>query len=426
MSNYYTETVGTRPHWPALENDETVDVAIVGAGITGVATAVELAERGFSVALVDAHTVGWGATGRNGGQVTGSLSGDNAMLQQLKKTRPSEAEQFVWDLRWRGHDIITQRIAKYDIDCGLKTGHIFTAWEKKDLPAFEQMVEQAHAYGMEGTVSLLNQTDVHDRLATPLYHGGVLNTKNLHLHSLKLCVGEAQAAHALGAKIFEHTPVTAIETINPERVDVVTPKGTLRASKVVLAGNAYHRLMRVQLGGYLFPAVLGNLVTEILSPELCQRINRDDNAVYDSRTVLDYYRITHDNRLMFGGGTNYSGRDIDDVASHLRPSLEATFPALKDVGIEHAWTGKAGIIINRIPMLGRAKPQVYFAQGYSGHGMATSHVLAEILATALAGDFEQLRTFEDFWRWRMPVPTSAGSALVALGMRYYQLKDQLG
>ncbi len=426
MNNYYTATVGTRPEWPTLDHDVTVDVVIVGAGITGCATAVELAERGFSVALVDAHSVGWGATGRNGGQVTGSLSGDNAMLKQLKKKKPSHADQFVWDLRWRGHDIITERIHKYHIDCGLKTGHIFTAWEKKDLAEFEKMVEQAHTYGMQDTVSLLTQQAVHERLATPLYHGGVLNTKNLHLHSLKLCVGEAQAAHSLGAKIYENTAVTAIETISPERVHVVTRKGTLRAKKVVLAGNAYHRLMRLQLGGYLFPAVLGNLVTEKLSAELCQRINRDDNAVYDSRTVLDYYRITHDNRLMFGGGTNYSGRDIDDVASHLRPALEATFPALKDVGIEYAWTGKAGIVINRIPMLGRAKAQVYFAQGYSGHGMATSHVLAEILATALAGDFERLRTFEDFWRWRMPVPATAGSALVALGMRYYQLKDRLG
>jgi len=425
VNTYYTHSLGAIKKWPALPGDAKADVVIVGGGITGCASAVELSERGFSVMIVEANTIGWGATGRNGGQVTGSLSGDAAMLKQLRKKHGSQAEDFVWNLRWRGHDIIRQRIKRYDIDCDLKTGHLFTAWTKKDLPNFQLMVDEAHKRGMEADVSLLSKAQTHERLETPLYEGAVLNRRNMHLHSLKLCVGEALAAESLGCVIHENTLVKDVRTVNDSQVHVVTESGTITAKHVVLAGNAYHRLRRTELGGYLFPAKLGNLVTAPLGDSLCHRINRDDNAVYDSRMVLDYYRITQDGRLMFGGGTNYSGRDIADVASSLRPALERTFPALKNVAIDFAWTGSAGIVINRIPMLGRVENRIYYAQGYSGHGMATSHILAEILATAISGDIEELDTFESFWRWRIPAPASAGSALVALGMGYYLLKEHL-
>lgn len=425
MNTYYAHSIDNKKTWPPLDGDAQTDVVIVGAGITGCATALELCERGYRVMVLEANTVGWGATGRNGGQVTGSLSGDAAMLKQLRKTMGTQAEEFVWNLRWRGHDIIKKRIKRYGIDCDLKTGHLFTAWTQKDLPDFQSMVHEAHQRGMEADVSLLNKKELHERLETPLYEGAVLNTKNLHLHSLKLCIGEATAAESLGCLIHEQTKVSSIHSKNADQVQVETGSGTVTAKHVVLAGNAYHRLLRPELSGYLFPAKLGNLVTAPLGDDLCQRINRDDNAVYDSRMVLDYYRITKDGRLMFGGGTNYSGQDIDDVAQTLRPSLEKTFPALKGVEIDFSWTGTAGIVINRIPMLGKAKNRIYYAQGYSGHGMATSHILAEITATAVAGEIEELNTFESFFRWRMPVPAAAGSAMVALGMKYYLLKEHL-
>jgi len=425
IDNYYNATLNNPKSWPHLDGDLSVDVAIVGAGITGVATTLELAERGYKVALLEAHQIGWGATGRNGGQVTGSLSGDNAMLKQLRHRYGTDAEQFVWQLRWRGHDIITERIARYNINCDLKTGHLLTAWTEKDMPMLELMVQEAHRRGMAGEVSLLNRDETHQRLQTPLYFGAVHNKKNLHLHSLKLCIGEAIAAESQGASIFENTNVVSIDSLANKKVAVKTQKGTVTAANVVIAGNAHHRLMRRQLGGYLFPAVLGNLVTAPLGSTLCNEINRDDDAVYDSRMVLDYYRITGDGRLMFGGGTNYSGRDINEVGATLRPALERTFPVLKDVQIDYAWTGTAGIIINRIPMLGRIKDNIFYAQGYSGHGMATSHILAEVTATAIAGNFEQFDTFQHFSHWRIPVPATAGSSLVALGMAYYLMLEKL-
>lgn len=424
IDNYYTATLNDHTAYSALDGDLDVDIAVVGGGFTGIATAVELAERGFSVAVCEANRIGWGASGRNGGQVTGSLSGDQAMLKQLRRTHGADAEQFIWHLRWEGHNIIRERIARYAIDCDLKTGHLQTAWKEQDVPEYLETLELAHSYGMEDDVSWLSKEAVHAILDTPLYHGGLLNKRNLHLHSLNLCLGEARAAASLGVKIFEQTPVLDIK--GGRKPALKTATGTIKARKIVLAGNAYHRLARKQLKGLLFPAVLGNMTTEPLGDELAAKINAEDLAVYDSRMVLDYYRLTADNRLMFGGGTNYSGRGIADVAKVLKPSLVATFPALKDTRIDYAWTGTAGIVMNRIPLVGKFDNNVYYAQGYSGHGIATSHIMAEVLAEALTGTLEKFDTFAGFSHKRVPGAQIFGSGMLALGMWYYQFKDKLG
>jgi len=421
--NYYTATQNDTRQYPQLESDISVDVAIVGGGFTGVATAVEMAERGFSVALCEANRIGWGATGRNGGQVTGSLSGDQNMLAQLRKRGNKDAEDFIWHLRWEGHNIIRERIARYGIECDLKTGHLHTAWHENDIPELLNTVETAHRYGMEDDVTWLSRDEVHGMLATPLYHGGVYNKRNLHLHSLNLCLGEAQAACSLGAQLYEQTPVQDIT--GRRQPQLKTAKGTITARKVVLAGNAYHRLMHKQLGGLMFPAILGNLTTEPLSEELAAEINRHDVAVYDSRMVLDYYRLTADNRLMFGGGTNYSGRELANVAASMTPSLVDTFPALKGTRIDYAWTGTAGIVINRIPLVGKVGNNIYYAQGYSGHGIATSHIMAEVLAEALTGTLEKFDVFADFDHTRVPGAQLFGNGLLALGMWYYQFREKL-
>jgi gamma-glutamylputrescine oxidase len=184
-------------------------------------------------------------------------------------------------------------------------------------------------------------------------------------------------------------------------------------------------LAQPKLRGLLFPAILGNLTTAPLDNEIAQSINPENLAVYDSRMVLDYYRLTADHRLMFGGGTNYSGRDIDNVSNTLRPALEKTFPQLEGIDIDFSWTGTAGITINRIPALGRIEGNVYYAQGYSGHGIASSHIMAEIMADALTGTMHHFDLFSSLKHIRLPVGPQTGSALVALGMAYYRLKQSL-
>ncbi|WP_428649565.1 NAD(P)/FAD-dependent oxidoreductase [Roseibium sp.] len=422
-NSYYAATVNHVTDYPCLESEHEVDVAIIGGGFTGVASAVELSERGLKVALIEANRIGWGATGRNGGQVTGSLSGDKALTRQLRRKIGAEAEDFVWNLRWRGHDIIKNRVEKYGIACDLKHGHLHTAYEPAHMGELTDSLEEAEQRGMGDRVSLLKASDIPDYLETDIYHGGLLNMRNMHLHSLNLCIGEARAAESMGALIFENSKVQRID--HGATPAVVTDKGRVKAKAVLLAGNAYHRLERGKLNGSLFPASLGNIATVKLGDEVARKLNPKDLAVYDCRFVLDYYRMTADKRLMFGGGTNYSGRDSKDIGEELRPAIERTFPRLKGVEIEFAWTGSAGIVVNRIPQLGKLSDNVFYAQGYSGHGVATTHIVGEIMANAITGTLEEFDAFAGISHIRLPLGEWAGQQMLAVGMWYFQLLERL-
>ncbi|PKG75862.1 FAD-dependent oxidoreductase [Shewanella sp. GutCb] len=420
-NSYYNATITDETDYPQLEGDIRVDVVIVGGGFTGVATAVELCEKGYKVAIVEANKIGWGATGRNGGQVTGSLSGDAAMTKQLKNKVGAEAEDFVWNMRWRGHEIIKARVKKYAIECDLKFGHLHTAYKASHIDELKQTFDEGCRRGMESELALLSKEQLPDYINTPLYHAGLLNKRNMHLHSVNLCIGEARSAESMGALIFEGSAVLNIE--DGILATVTTAKGKITANSVVLAGNAYHKLARKKLRGMLFPASLGNCATAQLTPEQAQNLIPKDVAVYDTRFVLDYYRLTADNRLMFGGGTNYSGRDSKDVAKALRPAIERTFPQLKGVEIEYQWTGMAGIVLNRIPQLGKASANVFYCQGYSGHGVATSHIMGEIMANAVVGELQEFSLFAEMSHLRIPVNEWVGNQALALGMMYYKVME---
>jgi len=393
IDNYYSASCNEHTRFPELQGEHHADIAVIGGGSTGINTAVELAERGFDVIVVEANRIGWGASGRNGGQVTGSLSGDTAIHKQLQAMIGSDSVDVMRMLRWHGHKIISQRVARYNIDCDLKYGHLHTAYRPADIDQLQASLHDAQQAGLAQQVQWLDKHQVQEKLATPLYYGGVLNTYNMHLHSLNLCLGEAAAACSLGARIFEQSPVLTLEyaqsansSTRTDKACLHTANGSVYANTIVLAGNAY---------------------------------------VYDSRMVLDYYRLTNDRRLMFGGGTNYSGRDINDVASTLRPSLEKTFPELRGIPIEFAWTGTAGIVVNRIPAIGRVSHNVYYAQGYSGHGIASSHFMAQIVSEAISGTLQQFDLFSQLKHIRLPVGPRLGSAMIALGMAWYSLRDRI-
>ncbi|WP_380058176.1 NAD(P)/FAD-dependent oxidoreductase [Falsihalocynthiibacter sp. SS001] len=422
-SSYYAATARHTDGFASLASDVDVDVAIIGGGFTGVATALELAERGLRVALCEANRIGWGATGRNGGQITGSLSGDVAMEREFRRTLGDGADDFVWKLRWRGHDIIKNRVQKYGIECDLRHGHLQTALTKGHLSELQGIYERGCEGGMAEYVEMIPEERIGDYLETEIYIGGLLNRYNMHVHSLDLCVGEALAAQSLGAQIYENTRVLNI--VHGPRPKVVTEGGTITADKVVMAGNAYHLLEQKDLKGKLFPASLANMATEPLGADVAAAINPQNLAVYDGRFVLDYYRLTADNRLMFGGGTNYSGRDSQDIAAELRPALEHTFPRLKGVGIDYSWAGMDGIILNRIPQVGRLNDNVFYVQGYSGHGIALSHILAELTAQEVASGDSEFAVFENVRHWNLPVGRSMGSLMIAVGMAYYRLRDKL-
>lgn len=420
--SYYSASLNQETDYPTLKGEVSVDVVIIGGGFTGVASAVELAERGIKVAIVEAHKIGWGATGRNGGQVTGSLSGDAAMRKQMRSSLGEEVDDFIWQLRWRGHAIIKSRVAKYAIQCDLKHGHLHAAMKPVHMAELEAAHAEAVRHGMASEVTLLDRAGVQRHLASDLYCGALKNSRNMHLHPLNLCIGEARAAASLGALIFEHSPV--LEIVHGANPAVVTAAGRINAKQVLLAGDVYHKLEANKLKGLIFPA-MGGIVTTAPLGELAEQLNPQDLAVYDCRFVLDYYRLTADKRLLFGGGCNYSGRDSRDIAAELRPGIERTFPQLKGVAIDFQWSCAMGIVINRIPQLGKLSDNVWYCQGYSGHGIATSHIMGEIMANALTGTLEQFDTFAACKQIKVPLGDLFGNPMLAAGMWYYQMLEKL-
>lgn len=420
--SYYTASLQQESDYPQLQGDVRVDIAIVGGGFSGVNTALELAERGYKVGLVEANKIGWGATGRNGGQVTGSLSGQGAMLKQMRRTLGADVGEFVWNLRWRGQKIIRDRTDKYGIECDLKNGHLQAAYKPSHIPELRADYDEIQGTWLADQVQWLDKAAVADVIGTELYHAALRNNYNMHVHPLNLCLGEARAATGLGVHIFEDSPVLHVE--HRRTPTLVTARGRMTADTVILAGNAYHHLEREKLAGYMFPAVLNIVTTAPLTPEQVQSVDPEDLAVYDTRFVLDYYRLTADKRLLFGGGTNYSGRDSADIGAELRPRMEHTFPQLKGIALDFKWEGTVGIVINRIPMIGRVRDNVYYLQGYSGHGIATTHVMSEIMAEAITGTMNRFDAFTAVDHLRIPFGDHFGNALLAIGMQYYLLRER--
>ena len=421
--SYYAASAHPAPDFAPLDGDHSTDVCIIGGGLTGINTAIELADRGLSVTVLEQNRVGWGASGRNGGQVTGSLSGDAAMAREFRRVLGAQTDDYIWNLRWRGHAIIKARVARFGIACDLKHGHIQTATKAAHIPELRAMYDTAQARGMGSEVEWVEGAALRAVVDSPLYPAGLINRRNMHLHPLNLVRGEATAAASLGVRLHEGTRVTGI-TDGPRPL-VETATGQVSAGRVLLAGNAYHRLAMGPMRGALFPASLGIVATDPLDEATAQAINPQDLAIYDNRFVLDYHRLSADRRLIFGGGTNYSGRSSRDIAAELRPAIIATYPRLRDVKIAYQWSGQAGIIINRIPHLGRVSPNIFYAEGYSGHGIATSHIVAEIMGHALTGDSQEFEVFEQVRHLRLPFGTWAGHQALALGMWYFKMREKL-
>ena len=417
-ATYYAATANSAPPPTPLSGEADADVAIIGGGFTGVATALSMAERGHAVVVVEADRVGWGASGRNGGQFTDSIAGEATLRRQLG----AEAEAFLWHLRWSGHELIEERVRRYAIACDLRHGHLRAAKKRRQVPGLRADYEALASRGLGDQVAWVEGAELRDWIGSEAYVAGLVNWRNGHLHPLNLCLGEAEAARSLGARIFEHSPVRRVE-YGP-RPAVVTDAGRVTADTVILAGNAYHELQQRALRGMLFPASSHIVVTEPLSDDCIRALNPHRLAVYDCNHIIDYYRVTPDNRLLFGAGCSYTGRDPADIDAAMRPLLAGVFPQLRDVRIDYRWGGRIGIVLNRVPQLGRISPHVWYAQGYSGHGICLTHIVGEALADAVDGDTARFEQFARIRHKRLPVGRTAGSAVVALGMLYYRLLDK--
>jgi len=417
--SYYAATVAQKTDYPELTGAHSADICVVGAGFTGVATALTLAERGYSVALVEANRVGWGASGRNGGQLINGISG----LAKVRKQFGPGMDDMFWDLRWRGNDIIIDRVRKYGIDCDLKQGFMEVALKEKQVEDLREEHELYSSREFPYEHRFYDRQQLPDVLGTEIYQGGFVNYRDGHLHPLNLCIGEARAADDLGVKIFEQSPV--VKVCHGAKPRVETASGHVDADSVVLAGNAYHQLEGKHLGGLTFPAGSYIIGTEPLPEEVVKRINPLDLAVCDVNEIVDYYRLSADKRLLYGGRCNYSGREPASIKKSILPRMLKAYPQLAEVRIDYEWGGNIGIVLNRIPAMGRIDGNIYYAQGYSGHGVNASHIMGELVADAIAGTMEKFDLFSNINHFRIPGSQWLGNQMIALGMLYYRVKDAL-
>ncbi len=369
--------------------------------------------------LVEGNRIGWGASGRNGGQIINGISG----LEKIRKQHGDGIADMLWDMKWRGNDIIYERVDKYAIDCDIKGGFLEVATKPSQASYFDEFVQEREQHKFPYKYEVWDRQKTCENLGTDAFHGGFICYRDGHLHPLNLCIGEARAAHDLGVQIFEQSPVTGIE--HGPRPKVKTENGVVEADSVVLAGNAYSQFEPKVLSNLVFPAGSYIIGTEPLSAEIVNQINPLDVAVCDLNEVVDYYRLSADKRLLYGGACNYSGRDPASIKSYIMPRLLRVYPQLKDVRVDFEWGGKIGVVLNRVPALGRINNNVYYCQGYSGHGVSATHVMGEIMSDAVAGTLERFDLFANTKHFRLPGSQWMGNQVIALGMLYYKMKDRL-
>lgn len=419
--SFYTATANGVESYPRLDGSLNVDVCVVGGGFSGVNTALELAERGFSVALLEARRIGWGASGRNGGEL---IRGIGHGIEQFAGEIGQEGVDAIARMGIEAVEIVRNRIDRYGIDCDLRMGYCDLALKPRHMRELEGDQAFLQQLGYRHETRILQRDEMHEVIGSDRYLGGMIDMGSGHLHPLNLVLGEARAARAAGVQIFEYTPAEKI--LKGDKPRAVTPSGEVNCRYLVLCGNAYigHRL-EPHIGGKVLPAGSYLIATEPLSEGQAQEIIPQNMAFADLSVALDYFHLSEDRRLLFGGLCNYSGRDPRNITAALMPNLERVFPQLKGVGMEYEWGGMIGIGANRLPQIGRLPDaaNILFAQAYAGHGVNATHMAARVIAELLSGQAERFDIFDRVKHMTFPGGSALRSPLLALGMLYYRFKD---
>ncbi|AWM61533.1 FAD-binding oxidoreductase [Stutzerimonas stutzeri] len=419
-ASYYAATANSASARSQLQDNKQVDVCVIGAGYTGLSTALFLLEKGYSVVVLEAAKVGFGASGRNGGQIVNSYSRD---LDSIERTASAAAAKLIGEMAFEGGRIIRERVARYGIQCDLKDGGVFAAFNQKQMRHLETQKALWERYGYPH-LELLDDQGIRQVVACDRYIGGMLDKHGGHIHPLNLALGEAAAVESLGGAIHEHSPAIRIE--RGETPLVHAPKGTVRAKFVVVAGNAYLGNLVPELAAKSMPCGTQVIATEPLTGELAHSLLPQDYCVEDCNYLLDYYRLGADKRLIYGGGVVYGARDPADIESIIRPKMLKTFPQLEKVKIDYAWTGNFLLTLSRLPQVGRLGSNIYYSQGCSGHGVTYTHVAGKVLAEAIRGQAERFDAFASLPHYPFPGGQRFQVPLSALGAMYYNLRDRLG
>lgn len=415
--SYYAATAQPLAPFAALKGAQRADVCIVGGGYTGLSAALHLAERGYSVIVLEAHRVGFGASGRNGGQV-----GPGQRIEQdaIEHMVGHDDARKLWDLGLEARDLVQALMAGSGDDFGWKPGVMHADWHASDVPHAHAYAEKlARDYGYTD-IEPLDRDAVQGIVRTEAYHGGVLDHGAGHLHPLRYVLALAQAASAAGAMICESSLVLNVAQGTPARVQ--TAQGHVTADHVILAANGYLGGLAQPVAARVMPINNFIIATEPLEPGT---VLTRDVAVADSKFVINYFRQSADGRLLFGGGESYGYRFPDIIRTVRKPMLDV-FPQLADTRIDYAWGGTLAITMTRLPCFLRVAPNVLSASGYSGHGVALATLAGKIMAEAVAGQTERFDLMANIRLPRFPGGRALRSPLLALAMTWYALRDRLG
>lgn len=418
-SYYETTAVAARKH-PGLAGERSADVCVVGGGFTGLSAALNLAEQGFEVVLLEAERIGYGASGRCGGLVG---SGQRKDVLETEAMFGLERSRQLWDFAEQAKQDIRERIKKHRIPCDLQQGQLVGIHKKRYLGWGQELADalaERYAYPF---YSVLNAAQTREYVATEDFLEGLYDAEALTLHPLNYTLGLARAATEAGVRIYEKSSVVKYSHTDPAIVQ--TANGSVKASFVVLACNGYLRGIEPRLASKIMPINNFMIATEPLGEQGARELISGRFGVHDTRFVVNYFRLSDDHRLLFGGGENYRRGFPADIAAFVRPYVLKVFPQLKDVGIEYAWGGTLAVTVNRLPHIGRLQPNVFFGQGYSGHGILMANFAGKVIAEAIAGTAGKFDVLADLPIYKFPGGSMLRYPGMLLGMLYYTIKDRI-
>ena len=416
---YYTATKKYDLSFPSLETDLDADVVVIGGGFSGINTALELAEKGITnIVVLEGRHLGFGGTGRNGGQIMAGIGHD---LEKIRKDVGEDGLRAIFEISDQGAKIIKERIAKYSIDADFCHGYGYLGFNARQEQTLRSWEKEFKALSPDQEIRMLAGSEVKQIIGSDAYGSALMHMGAGHVHSLNLLLGEAKALVSLGAKIFEYSP--ALEVAYGERITVRTAKGSVRASKLLWACDSFLNKLEPELHKSTINTFAFQLMTEPLSDELIQRISPIRGAYSDIRPVIDYFRVTNENRLLFGSATPFVEHIPKDLKAWNRNLMLRVFPYLKDVKIDLAWGGPMACSPNLFPQLGSlpGSPNAYFVQGYSGFGVTPSHIICKVLAEGMSEGSARYDLISSVRRSQVIGKDHIRPLLVTAGKTWHQL-----
>ena len=419
--SWYYATAKGLSNSPRLNETVVADVCVIGAGYTGLSAAIHLAKKGYSVAILEAHRIGSGASGRNGG-VLGM--GQRKDQKELEEWLGIDDARRMWQIACDANQLVRDLINEFGIDCDLTNGHLAVAHKPSHVKDMWAHCEHlAKYYDCDGYKPVTAE-EVHEMMGVETYHGGYVDHLAGHIHPLNLALGLGKAAKEIGVRIFEGSRAQGYDA-KGEKIYVKTDSGSVEAKFLIIGCNGY--LGRLNKGSERYQMPINNflLATEPLGKERARQINRDNLAIVDTRFVVNYWHNSPDHRLIFGGGENYSSRFPRDIKQFVRKYMLEVYPNLEDAKIEYGWGGTLAITMRRMPHFGRKAHNIYWAQGYSGHGIHMATMGGKMAADAIMGQAERFDLFASLKHFPFPGGRWLRWPALVTGMLYYSILDHL-